>query len=246
MIIKQLKDIYEKKASDTAIFLGSGPSINNITSAQWGAFSKFDTWTINNFLYHWFTKINFYHVEIKPYNKDIWKSRKLEHGDLYKNTNFIINKNPKRKKILVDIIGEYGNIYEYNMHKINVEKEPIIPKYKSSTDPNTLVCNLNASMTMILELFYRFKYKKVIFFGVDMLTSEYFWSNGLYGETHCVFNKDHEPGKKSNSPHSTSHIKNFIVWFSKEKMKEVGGKFYVGNTTTALYPDLEYINVLGE
>jgi len=245
-MIKPLKDIFDKKRTDTAIFLGSGPSINDITHEQWRAISKFDTWTVNNFLYHFYTAIDFYHVEVKHYNKAIWKERKAAHGDRYKHTNFIINKNPKRKKILVDIIGEYGNIYEYNMHKVNLSKDPIVPKYKTPTDPNTLVCNLNSSVTMILELLYKFKYKKVIFFGVDMTSSEYFWSNGKYGKTHCIFNKDHEKGKRATDPHSTSHIKNFMVWFSQQKMKEVGGQFYVGHKDTALYPDLEYFNILKE
>jgi len=243
-MIRPIKEIVEKKKHDVAIFLGSGPSIHNISIDQWRQFNDYDTWTVNNFIYHWYTDIDFYHVEVKPYNKDIWKQRKLEHGDRYQYTNFIINKNPKRKNILVDIIGKYGNIYEYNMHKINTKKEAIVPVYKTPKDLNTLVCNLNSSVTMILELFYRFKYKKVIFFGVDMNNSEYFWSNGQYGKTHCLFNKDHEKGKQASDPHSTSHIKNFILWFSKEKMKEVGGQFYVGHKDTALYPGLEFFDVL--
>jgi len=34
-MIYSLKEIFEKKGSDTAIFLGSGPSIRNISEEQW-------------------------------------------------------------------------------------------------------------------------------------------------------------------------------------------------------------------
>jgi len=179
---------------------------------------------------------------VKAYDKDVWKQRKIEKGNAFNQTNFIINGAPKRKKLLVDIIGD-ETIYEYKMHKINKEKTSTVPEYKVPKDSNTLVCNLNSSVTMMLELFYKFKYKQVIFFGVDMNTSEYFWSNGEYGITHCIFNKDHEKGKTIEQPHSTAHIKNFIIWFSEVRMKEIGGKFYVGNKDTALYPSLDFLEI---
>jgi hypothetical protein len=95
---------------------------------------------------------------------------------------------------------------------------------------------------MILELFYKFKYKKVIFFGVDMKDSRYFWTGrSEYGETHCQTNKDHE-GKDPNQSHNTAHTKNFIVWFSKERMKGIG-EFFVGHKDTLLHPDLKFLNV---
>jgi hypothetical protein len=98
----ELKDIYKKRGSDTAIFLGSGSSINNITNEQWKRISEFDVWAVNNFIYHWFTDINFYHFYVKNFAKDIWKQRKAEKGDAYKNTNFIIRKD--RREFLLDLL----------------------------------------------------------------------------------------------------------------------------------------------
>jgi len=45
---------------------------------------------------------------------------------------------------------------------------------------------------------------------------------------------------------NTAHIKDFIVWFSKNKMSKVGGEFLVGHKDTLLYPGLEYINITGD
>jgi hypothetical protein len=237
--MKPLQDIYKHKKSDIAVFLGCGSSINNITKKQWNKISKVDSWAVNNWLYHPFVP-NFYHIEVKKNDKDIWKKRKIERGNDFKNTVFFIN--IKRRKILLDIIGNEKYIYSYNMDKINIVNEPIIPKYVPSSNPNTLICNLNASITMVLELICNFKYKKVIFFGVDLYNSIYFWTNRPeYGETHIQWNQ--APGKTPNDPHNTAHLKNFIIWFSENRMKDIGGEFFVGHKDTLLYPGLKFIDI---
>ena len=236
--MNKIKDIYGLRGSHTAVFLGSGPSINNITDEQWEAISKTDTWAINNWVYHPFVP-KFYHPEVKKYNRDVIK-RRIAARDDYKDVTFIVN---QERTYLLDVIGHDKPVYSYRMHKINTVKKPIVPKYTPSNDPNTLTCNLNSSMTMLLELMCRFKYKKVIFFGVDMYDSRYFWTDRPeYGKTHCQWNKDHE-GKSPDAPHNTAHIKNFIVWFSKKRMGKHGGAFFVGHKDTALWPDLLYYNI---
>lgn len=239
--MKKLEKIYKLKGSDVAVFLGSGPSINNIDK-QWEIISKLDTWTVNNWLYHPFIP-KFYHLEVKPYNRDFLKKKMLTKRKAYRDVNFIIN---QRRMHLLDIIGPQKHIYGYEMHKINVLNEPVVPKYKPSADPNVLVCNLNSSVTMLLELLCRFKYRKVIFFGMDMIDSRYFWTGRPeYGEVHCQWNKDHE-GRNPRQPHNTAHIKNFVIWFSKNRMRKVGGEFFVGHKDTALYPGLRYLDMEAE
>lgn len=234
----KLEKIYKRKGSDIAVFLGSGPSINNISDKQWEAISKLDTWTVNNWVYHPFVP-RFYHLEVKSYNKPFIKEKMHARED-YENVNFLVNES---RLHLLDLIRQ-GQVYLYKMRKINVFNKPVIPKYESGKDPNVLVCNLNSSVTMILELFYRFKYKKVIFFGMDLIDSRYFWTGeSKYGKTHCQWNKDHE-GRKPDQRHNTAHIKKFVVWFSKNRMKEVGGKFFVGHKDTLLYvAGLKYLKL---
>ncbi len=238
--MEKLEKIYKHKKHDVATFLGSGPSINNITDEQWKIISdKTDVWAVNYWLYHPFVP-DFYHVEVKSYNRKSAKKTWASRSDDYKDCVFVINQD---REYLLDIIGEKQYIYLYKMNKINRTQAPIIPKYMPETDPNVLTCNLISSVTMLMELMWRFKYEKVIFFGIDMTNSRYFWTGKPeFGETHCQWNKDHE-GRKPNAPHNTAHIKNFMVWFSQKRMAEFGGEFFVGHKDTGLYPDLRYIDI---
>jgi hypothetical protein len=96
----------------------------------------------------------------------------------------------------------------------------------------------------VLDIIWRFGYKKVIFFGVDLYNSKYFWTDkSEYGKTHCQFNKDYKIKKKMTAPHNTLHIKDFIVWFSKEWMNKTGTNVFVGHKDTSLYPDLSYLDI---
>lgn len=237
--MKKLEEIYKRKDSDIAVFLGSGPSINNVTGRQWKAISKLDTWTVNNWVYHPFVP-RFYHVEAKTWNRELLKKRIRMRGDDYKDTNFIINQS---RLYLLDVIGPREHIYCYKMSKINVVNDPIVPKYKPSDNANVLVCNLNSSITMMLELLCRFKYRKVVFFGMDLVNSRYFWTGRPeYGEVHCQWNKDRE-GRKPEQRHNTAHIRNFVVWFSRKRMGEIGGEFFVGHKDTLLYSGLRYFKL---
>jgi len=237
--MKKLSEIYKLKGSKTAILLACGTSIGRITDEQWKIIAKHDSFAINNFLYHPFVP-TFYHAEVKWHDKDIWKKRKDMKGDTYKDVNFIINK--KRTDVMFDVIGEYGNLFGYDMHKINIHKRPIVTKYTPHKNPNVLTCNLNASITMLFDILYKFKYKRVILFGVDLMDSKYFWTDKPeYGEVHAQFNYDGAGKKVPTDPHNVSHIQNFLVWFANKKMKEVGGKIYVGHKLTALYPEIEYM-----
>lgn len=246
--------MFKHKGSNTAVFLGCGPSINNVTKKQWKMISKFDVWTSNNFIYHDFIP-KFYHVEIKKNkNFDIWKHwRHNIKGKEYDDVIFIIKDHPKRKFLLEAIGCDSKYIYGYHVRKINNEAKNIIPNYKISS--KYLTCNCNASFTMILEMLYKFKYEKIILFGVDLKDSRYFWSdnsincggkssriNATYkGEKiHCNFNKNNQPDK----PHTTSHLVNYIIGFNEKYMKLINCKIFVGHKNTSLYPGLPYIDIL--
>jgi hypothetical protein len=238
--MRNLCDIIKHKGSDTAVFLGCGSSINNITSEQWDKIKQFDTWTTNNWAYHSFVP-KFYHLEMRKPNTP---GRKL-HAQLirsrmaheaYDDVIFIINRD---RAYLLDVIGKNRkNIYLYKMNKVNAIKKPIIPKYKPSKNPNILTCNLNASFTMVLELLTRFKYKKILFWGVDLHDCRYFWTNKPeYGKVHRQINRD-----KPDEPHNTAHIRNFVVWFAG-RQKKLGCEFFVCHKDTLLYPDFDYFEL---
>jgi len=239
-MIQPLVNLKKEKKSNTAVFLGSGSSINDITPEQWIRINQYDTWAVNNWCYHPFVP-NFYHLEVKKYNKDLVRKRIEEKGNLYKKVNFIIN---KERSYLIGVVGLNRKIYNYYMDKINMKKTTEVPRnYIPNPSFNRLTCNLNSSFTMILELLWKMQYEKIIIFGMDMKDSKYFWTGRPeYGETHCQWNKDHR-GSKATDPHAGAHIKNFIIWFNNTVLKRHNSKIYVGYKETLLYPEIEYMEI---
>jgi hypothetical protein len=244
--MKEFQELYKIKGSDIAVFLGSGSSINRITNEQWEKISEVDTWTVNNWVYHPFVP-KFYNLEVKGIDKKIITERFLEKEEEYNNTHFIVDKS---KKLALNSISTQKNVYLYNLDIMDdVDTSKHNPKikyeYKVSSDPNTLIAhNLCSSLTLILDFLWRFGYEKVIFFGVDMHDSRYFWTNRPeYGKTHCQYNHDHKKNKKIEQPHTTFRIKDFIIWFSEEWMSKIDCKLFVGHKDTILYPDLKYFDI---
>lgn len=193
------------KNTDTAIYLGSGPSINDITTEQWKCLSRFDTFGINHFHYHHFVP-RFYHIEIKERDMNIWKQRHREIEQKYKNVKFIC----RNQGIFIREVpglNIFENTFVYIMDKRGEERRPVT-NYKINTnlDDNTLVCVGGVSLSLVFNLFYKMKYSKIILFGTDMFSSRYFWTGTpRYGKTHYETNKDFE-GKSPDAPHNTSHI----------------------------------------
>jgi hypothetical protein len=233
-MIYKLQDIFKEKKSDTAIFLGCGESINDITTEEWSKMKKFDVWTSNNFHYHSFIP-NFYHVEVKNRDRVIWRHRHLERADKYRNVKFICH-----SQEIVDLIGpDAFDIYMYKMIKLGDARIPV-PNYKmpEQKDQNILTCVGGISFTMLFELWYQMKYEKVILFGVDLYNSRYFWTDQVkFGKTHCHHNKDFE-GKRETDPHNAAHLMTFI--------EGIGIRYlpvYIGYKKSLLYPRLPFLSL---
>lgn len=234
-MIYELDDLKQYISGDIAVFLGSGSSINTITKKQWVKLLSFDTWAVNNWVYHPTIVPKFYHLEVKPYDKDILKRRFEEKWEKYRDTKFITYQ--YRKELINEVVGHENesNIYTYNREKVkNGEK---IRKHK-------LTRSYNASITVVLDMLYKFGYNKIILCGVDLLDSKYFWTDGdpkVYGEVHCNWNKD-TIGHKINDPHSTHNVSDFIINFN-EYMKIHNKEVFIINNKTKLYPHIRLFEV---
>ena len=230
--MKDLSAIYEHKKSDVAVFLGCGSSINKISKSQWRKINAFDTWTSNHFIYHPRVVPNFYHLELKSSKTEWlknWRQRKIDKGKAYKNVNFIVMRG---RQYLLDAIGEHEHIYSYERKKGKCNP-------KDAIHPTIVTHNCNASFTLILELLYRFKYNKVVLFGVDLHDSRYFWTGRPeYGKVHDNTNR----GRRQDVLHTTAgKVQNFVIGFNKHKMK---GRIFVGYKDTLLYPKLKFVDIM--
>lgn len=263
-VYKHLKDISQMKQykkSDTAIFLGSGPSVNEITSEQQEVINTCDKWTLNNWIYHPTIVPDFYHLELKHFNFFIFQRRMEEKRELYKNVKFFIadkdrkitlrypgGVTKKRAGSLIDAIGsQHPYIYKFKYRFLGKANDKIIDaNYKMK--PNVITKKHVISITLMLEIMYKFGYKKIYLYGVDLNDSRYFWTGGdkaTYGEVHHQHNKEHE-GRSPDSPHTTHRIKDFVIDFNKRFMTPEGRQIFTATKNTMLYPGLEYKNVMEE
>lgn len=244
------KKLYEYRQSSTAIFLGSGSSINGITPKEWKAIQKADIWTVNNWIYHPTIVPDFYHIEVKHYNYDLMSRRIREKAEAYHEVKFIF---PRGKTIKMKDGGRLPLHavaldtmlkFDYALASRDPKRtdNPFHARYK--LHPNQLTKSYDMSITAVFELMYRMGYEKIITFGIDLSNSLYFWTGGdpKYGEVHHQTNKAHE-GRPPESPHATHQIKDFLVDFSRCKMEPKGRAIFVGHKNTALYPLLPFISV---
>jgi len=164
-----MKDVkHLKRKSNHAIFLGCGPSINDLTKSDWDKIKKIDSWAPNNFLIHDFVP-NFYHPEVKKHRNgkmfpEIVKLKRKQ----YQNVNWILD---GTRSYLLDYVKPkwFPNIFTYK--KVFVTGNG---KYKPSGPVR--VTN-RKSISLILDIMVRQKYDRIYLVGVDMTDSTYFWTN---------------------------------------------------------------------
>ena len=245
-----VKELIHYKSSTTAVFLGSGRSINFIAPEGWEKIKGCDIWTVNNWIYHPFIVPDFYHIEVKHYNYKLMQRRIREKIVSYRNVKFIF---PRNKRIKVDSKRlPLHEVVPNGMFKFDYYLEPRDPrrtdspfhaKYKMRED--RLTKSYDMSITAVFELMFKLGYLRIVTFGIDLKDSYYFWSDGnpCYGEVHHLTNKAHE-NKPPEEPHATHKIKDFLVDFDRRWMRKNGEGIFVVHMSTLLYPEIEYMPVM--
>ncbi len=238
------------KRSDVAVFLGSGRSINRISTPEWNAIKKCDVWTVNNWVYHPFIVPNFYHIETKHYGYDILQRRLHEKKKMYGKTKFIfptgktIKMKDGSRRVLKNVVAPEHSVFEYSMIGRDVKRTHPIFTADYVMDEFTLTKSYDMSITCIFELLYKMGYKKIITFGIDLMDSYYFWTGGdpIYGKVHHQTNKAHE-NKDPKEAHNTHKIKDFIFDFNDRWMKPLGKEIVVGHKDSLLCSGLRKTSI---
>jgi len=236
-----VKNIFQYKKSETAVLLGSGPSINEISESQWGYIRKCDSWALNNWIYHPTFVPNFYHLELRSFNFEIFKEHMKKKRKLYAQTKFII---PANKPRATEAVSGHKYIFTYDFiqsgHRAK-RKPPLEVNVEYEMDKHKVTNRYWTTISVVLDLLYKFNYSTIYLYGVDLHTSEYFWADRPECEpTHYKTNKN----LPSDHPHSIYFIKDFIIGFNKKFLKPKGIKMFVGTKKTALYPDIPYKEIL--
>ena len=248
MIKGDWKNLKLLRKSNTAVILGSGASINDITTREWARITSCDSWAINNWVYHPTFVPTFYSIEIKWYGYDILKRRLREKRKAYAKVNFIFQKNKqikmpdKSRRYMRDVVWPTANVYEFDVVSRDPKRQSQSVNANYAFDAHALTKSYQCSLTHLLELVVRTGYDRVVLYGIDLSNSFYFWSDGdvKYGEVHHLTNKAHE-GKDPNLPHNTSMITNFIIDMSHQ-MKYNIQQMFVGSTASVLHPRISLVN----
>ncbi len=212
-----IEELLKSKKSDTAIYLGCGPSINNLTRDNSSAISEFDIWTVNNFIFHNYIIPDFYHPEIKEHRDGpIMREMFSKKHEEYKDVNWVVDGN---RPYISDMLNNYDKIYRYDKDVSNKLLQS--GRYKPSG--NKLEVRCYASLSLLLETLIRMKYKKIYFLGCDLYSSEYFWTdnpdyNHLDLQTKAplmVSSKPDERHSKSIHPTQERNIAQYIKEFTE-------------------------------
>jgi len=208
--MKQVDALVEKKKNNEAIFLGCGPSINDLQPGDWDKIKNLDIWTSNNWYIHDLVP-NFYHLEVKLHrNGEFAKKMAESKKELYKDVNWILD---STRPYLHDIVREdsYDNIYTYKKTLRGNDGF-----YKPTKGVAQVSCG--ASITIVLDLMQKMGYEKIYFCGVDLYSSEYFWTNNeAYGDREIPYliSTCKPDERKASDPHTTLKTAKFIKEFGE-------------------------------
>lgn len=216
--VNHILSLVEKKKSNSAIFLGCGPSINDIDDNFKEKLASLDTWSSNSWIIHKEIVPDFYHVEVKAHRSGpIFKRLCVEKSEEYKDVNWIIDGS---RPYLLDYIRPdlYESLYAYPKFYRQEESG----RYK--LHPQAIAVSNNASLTVILDIMARMSYEKIYFLGVDMYSSKYFWTeNSEYDDVNIpeIIRTCKPDERPPDSNHPTQKLKDFIVDFGDENNIEM-------------------------
>jgi len=169
------------KKSDTIVILGSGWSINKISNKQWELLSKYDSIAFNWFCFHSFEP-TFYLIREQAnirFRRSESETPEIFTGLLkkYHNTYCVILNVARHTKKCHDYSKDENIllpsvILEDNIdHKYRKRLKKIIAKNPF----NVGLFHGVTTLTSVLHLITYLGYKRIIFAGIDLYDSRYFW-----------------------------------------------------------------------
>lgn len=169
-------DFHKIKKSDTIFIFGSGWSINEIDTDQWGYFKKHNTIAFNWFLRGDFIPIDYYIVseitktedyqELKDH-PSISKYKKCLNKPCYKDSYIFLNLNRTSSRIILEDELLSKRRFKFFRNKVNN-----FLHFSNSFDK---IFHGNASLNDSIHIAYLMGFKKIVLVGVDLYDRRYFW-----------------------------------------------------------------------
>ncbi len=248
-----LSTVIKYKKSNTIFILGSGPSINTITSEQWREIARHDSIGFNWWLLHDFVP-TFYHCEYnrKPFVVEYLMQALEKKKERYKNTIFFISSRARKRGMHPRFIPRMFSdnpiccFYKYP-RLIRVKSDRPFKKedFKGRFQ-------YRGSLNLMLYLAYRMQYKNIVLLGVDLKTAQTFYDN--YKETIWMSHLNYLPDieERKQRMHSTMYAKptkrhsleTFIYAFDEFVLKPNNIRLYIGSKESLLYPKLPLYEIV--
>jgi len=174
------KEFVSIKQSDTLVVLGSGYSINRISKEEWRQIGAFDSVGFNWFCHHEFGPTFF--VVREQANS---KARSVS-TETRKSLVRALSKESYKSTCLVvqDISKHSPNTYNYaKNHKLFNQKGVIVRDVKGKINKKLFLRNIfkhgalhgKCTLTNVMHIALFLKYERIIFAGIDLNDSRYFW-----------------------------------------------------------------------
>ena len=194
-----LVDLGKYKRSDVLFILGTGPSINQISTQRWQAISRHDTLALNFWLYHPFVP-TFYVVESSSYGgprdtvtrrmKEAANRRAANYSDTIK---IITDLYQPGRQWAFDVDPAFRKnlyaAYDLPVPARTEEEFEYGTRYllqKGVFDPATrlrVLFKYTQSLLLLLTFAFRLRYRTVVLCGIDMNTNDHFYDDlELYPE----------------------------------------------------------------
>jgi hypothetical protein len=248
-------DLAAYKKSDTLFILGSGPSINQIRRERWETIAQHDSVGMNFWLYHRFVP-TFYFYE--AFGADEWH-------DLYRRFRTLSDQRASDylhvPKVMTRLEFKDPGLFaeaspEWRKNAYTVYTLPVVARTRKEFrggirtvgkfglfKPATRISMLfkyTSSMTLLLSLAVRMRYRSIVLCGVDLSRNDYFFQDEtLYPEA-----KGFLQGPKE----SKHHLVGDFIWLLKfpevlREMQEtvlanVGARVYLESSTSVLFPEV--------
>lgn len=189
-------DLAQHKKSDTLFILGSGPSINQISSDRWQAIARHDSIGVNMWLYHRFVP-TFYVVESASYNgprekvcRELVRLSHLRGREYAKTIKVVTDLYQPDPQYVFDLAPEFReNLFAaYNVPLVardqrEFERGIAYLQRKGLFQPGPRIgwlLKYGLSLSLVITFGLRMGYKRMVLCGIDMNSQEYFYQDPTY------------------------------------------------------------------
>jgi hypothetical protein len=248
-------DLRTVKRSDTLFILASGSSINQISPSRWDAIARHDSFGFNFWPVHAFVP-SIYFVETiqkdHPHNMfeplcRIARQRAKDYVSVIKVVTELRNALPT---------GRFAGLEEFPGPWYLLRSFPVaastetefayglgLLRSKGLFDPADRIGTVfkqASTLSSLIALAIRMRYRSIVLCGVDLNHSRYFYQDrALYPETAMLEFSPHYQPHATNSPMPWRiTIESVILEMKRQLLDPAGIQLYVENRSSALWPKI--------